>query len=159
MKAWFLSLSQRERVIVSVGGGLAVVFMLYWGVAKPFADGLESKRSSVVAKQKELQWMQASAQEVRSLKSSNRGPASSNKAPYLLLDDAIRRAGMPAPSRLEPQGKDGTIAQFEAVAFDGLLKMLAGLKSRSGLEISDLSVSRREGDLVSATVTLKRAGS
>ena len=97
------------------------------------------------------------ADEVRQLKASgtNSTRAASKQAPYLQLDAAIRRLGMASPARLEPRGQDGARAQFENVSFDKLVRML-GEMDASGVQVTDISISRREAGAVNVNLVLAR---
>ena len=161
LKHWFNSLQPRERQVVSVGAVILPLVLLYLLIIDPLYQNLVSQRERIANQQQLLHWMQQSAQEAKQLMASG-GPGNAqnnNKAPYLLVDEAVRRAGLPAPSRLEPQGSDAAIAQFENLAFDRLMPVLASLQAMNNLTVTDMSIVRREDELVSATISIKRSGS
>lgn len=160
LKHWFNSLQPRERQVVAVGGVILPIVLLYLLLIDPLYQSLVSQRDRIASQQQLLHWMQQSAQEAKQLMARSPGNAqTSTKAPYLLIDEAIRRAGLPAPSRLEPQGSDAAIAQFESLAFDRLMPVLASLQATNNLTVTDMSIVRREDELVSATLNIKRSGS
>lgn len=156
MKAWLQGLNPRERAIVISGGMLGVLVFGYLLVVEPLWNQLEEQRAQLQSQKALLTWMQSSAAEVRQLRSGSGSVDKTGKAPYLLLDAAVRSSDLPAPSRLEPRGRDGAAAQFENVPFNRLVRMLADIERRGELAIVDVSVTRRDGALVNASLSLNR---
>ena len=79
-----------------------------------------------------------------------------DKAPYLLIDDIIRKAGIKLPERVEPTGKDGARVQFSEVEFDKLVAVIAEIE-RYGLSVTTLNVSRKDNGIVSARFNMERS--
>ena len=79
----------------------------------------------------------------------------SDKAPYLLVDELIRKAGIKLPERVEPTGKDGARVQFSEVEFDKLVSVIAELE-RYGLNVSTMNISRKANGIVSARFNMER---
>jgi type II secretory pathway component PulM len=157
VKAWLQRMNPRERAGVIFAMPVAAVVLLYLLVAEPLWNQLEEQRTRLQIQQDLLEWMQASAAEVQQLRGGANRVEKSGKAPYLLLDAAVRGSGLPAPSRLEPRGRDGAAAQFENVPFDRLVRMLADIERRGELTIVDVSVTRRDVATVNASLSLSRA--
>ncbi len=155
MNAWLQRMNPRERVIVVTGMVLAALVAVYLLIAEPLLQKLDDERARLDSQKALLEWMHTSAAEVRQLRGSGRQVDKSDQAPYLLLDAAVRKSGLPAPVRLEPRGRDGAAAQFENVPFDRLVRMLGSIERRGELSIEDVSITRRE-TAVNATLTLRR---
>lgn len=156
MIAWLQSLTPRERLIVVGGAVLAALTGLYLLVAEPMWERLQAERARLEAQTQLLAWMRQSAAQVAQLRSSTSVARNSGRPPYLLLDAAVRRTGLPAPQRLEPRGRDGAAVQFEDVAFERLLLMLAELEREGELRIADVSLTRRSAGTVNASIVLER---
>lgn len=158
MKAWYLSQSPRDQKLVLLLGALVAVAMLYLLLWKPLSDGLEERRTRLEGQRNALQWMHDAAAEVSALGGGGGGERAkpSGKAPYLLVDEAVRRAGLGTPKRIEPAGGKGARVQFDSVAFDRLLPMLGTLQERRGLSVSSANF-KLSGDsgLVSARISLE----
>lgn len=156
MNAWLQGLNPRERALVL--GAMVVVGLIgaYVFVAEPLWARLVEQRERLESQRALLAWMQDSAAEVQRLRPSATAAETSTKAPYLVLDEAVRRTGLPAPARLEPRGRDGTLAQFENVPFNRLIAMLADVERRGNLTVTEVSVTRRDGGAVNASVSLSR---
>lgn len=159
MKEWYLRQTPRDQRIVVALGVLVALVAVYALVIHPLMTGLETRRLSVSAKQETLEYMRDSAAQVRRLRGSGASRSTnSNKAAYVLLDEAIRAAGLSgAADRVEPAGrnKKGARVQFSQVDFDKLIRMLGTLQTRHGLGATIVTVSRKDGGLVSARVTLE----
>ena len=145
-------------LLVTVGGTVAFVTLLFLFVAEPLWNELLSQRAQLQSQRELLTWMQESAAEARQLRTAGSTSSSGggNQAPYLIVDSAVRRSGLPAPSRLEPKGKDGAALQYEAVPFDRLLQLFGELNRRGDLEVVDVSITRRDVAAVGVTVSVRR---
>ncbi|MDH3712406.1 MAG: type II secretion system protein M [Gammaproteobacteria bacterium] len=156
MSAWLQRMNPRERAGVIGATLVAAAVLLYLLVAEPLWNTLEEERARLQSQRTLLKWMQTSAGEVQQLRGDTSRVDKTGKAPYLLLDAAVRSSGLPAPARLEPRGRDGAAAQFENVPFDHLIHMLADIERRGELVIVDVSVTRRDAATVNASLALSR---
>ena len=156
MKDWYLAKSARDRMILLVLGVLIIFTLFYVLVWHPLNKGLQTRNQNITNAENNLQFMYEGQARVRaSGGSSGQQQLTSNKAPYLLVDDIIRRAGIKLPERVEPTGKDGARVQFSEVEFDKLVGVIAELE-RYGLNVSTLNVSRKANGLVSARFNMER---
>jgi len=157
MKDWFLRQSPRDRYIVVGVAALIFLALLIALIWYPLNSGLANTRQSIAAKQDTLQFIQQSTGQLRSASASAGGQSkSSNKAPYLLIDQVIREASMAPPERVEPSGADGARVQFNEVEFDKLVNVLAELELY-GLKVSTLTISRKNEGTVSARFNMERS--
>lgn len=149
-KDWYLRQSQRDRLVIIGLVALVVVALFFAMVWMPLARGIDSGRRTVVNNEQVIQQMLESEAIAKSLRgNSGNSIKRSNKAPYLLVDDIIRRLQMRNPDRVEPIGTTGARVNFSAVEFDKLIMALAQLEE-FGLKISTLNVSRKEPGIVGA---------
>ena len=63
MKSWFLSLTQRERVMVQVASSVVTVFLLYLLVLDPISSNYSKNKKNVQAATETLEWMKNAASE------------------------------------------------------------------------------------------------
>ena len=156
MKDWYLRQTPRDRLIVLVVGALALAGMLYALLWYPLQTRLERTRQAIETKTELLEFLQEG--EARLAAAGGGGETrQSDKAPYLLIDEIIRKAGVAQPQRVEPSGANGARVQFSEVAFDRLVLVLAELELY-GLEVSNMTLSRRGEGTVSARFTMERSG-
>ena len=157
MKEWYQKLSQRDRAVVLAVAAAVLLSLVFLALVKPLQQRLDGARAELESRRDLLAWMRQSAAEVQQLRASGRSTvAADDRPPYLLLDEAIRAAGLPAPSRIEPQS-GGTQAQFEGVAFDRLVLLLDRLAEQRGLQVTQASMTaRNDKGEVGARIVLER---
>lgn len=155
MKDWYLAKSARDRMILLVLGFLAFFTMLYVLVWHPLATGVERRQQNVASAETNLQFMYEGQSRIRaSGGSAGQQLLTSDKAPYLLIDEIIRKAGIKLPERVEPTGRNGARVQFSEVEFDKLIAVIAELE-RYGLNVSSLNVSKKDNGIVSARFNME----
>jgi type II secretory pathway component PulM len=150
MKTWFLRQTARDRSIVMMIVVLVVAALLYALIINPMARGLKQNREAVVKNEGIIQQMLASEAQVKAMKGgASVKQKSSDKAPYLLIDEMISKHGIKTPDRVEPIGNTGVRVNFSNVEFDKLMLALGELELY-GLQISTINVSRKQAGLVGA---------
>ena len=155
MKDWYLRQTPRDRLIVIAVGVLVVAGLLYAFAWYPLQTRLESTRQAIASKTETLEFLQRGAARLAQAGAGGAQRRQSDKAPYLLIDEIIRKAGIAQPQRVEPSGANGARVQFSEVAFDRLVMVLAELELY-GLEVSNMTLSRKEEGTVSARFTMER---
>lgn len=155
MKDWYLRQTPRDRLIVIIVGVLTVAGMLYALAWYPLKDSIDSSQRAIAGKQDTLQFMRDGAARIRAQGGVKRDVQQSDKEPYLLIDEIIRKAGIEPPERLEPSGANGARVQFSDVPFDKLIVVLAELETY-GLQVNNMSLSRKQNGTVSARFNMER---
>lgn len=160
MRAWFNALTAREQLAIAAGGVIGGALLLYVVLIEPVADRFHAQRDRVQALEEDLAWMRQAAGELGELQNTGLANTSDDddKAPYLAVDDALRSAGLPQPATLEPAGTAGARLEFEEVAFDPLMSVLARLRRQSGLHVTRAQLTSTAPGMVRARLTLQRAG-
>jgi len=154
--SWFNNLNSREQLIVALTAIVAIGASAYLFVVEPLTKGIADRKISVAAQQSDLAWMKQQAALVKTSVGPGGGVRKPmEKAPYLLLDDAIRRASIKAPERVEPAGNQGAKAQFSEVEFDKLIRVLGELEQTYGLGVKTINITKKSDGLVSARLSLE----
>lgn len=156
MKEWYLRQSPRDRVIVLIVGALTLIGLLYALVWYPLDTRQASLRQTLVAKKETLEFVSRGAARIKGASGGGIQLKTSDKAPYLLIDEIIRQASMDPPERVEPSGANGARVQFAEVEFDKLVGVLAELELY-GLQVSTLTISRKNQGTVSARFNMERS--
>lgn len=157
MKDWFLRQSPRDRIIVVALAALTLLVLLYALVWFPLSTKLVQTRQAIVDKEETVQFIEQAATQLRGASASSGSERkTSDKAPYLLIDQIIREAAMDPPERVEPSGANGARVQFNEVEFDRLVGVLAELELY-GLSVSTLTISRKNQGTVSARFNMERS--
>ena len=156
MKEWYSRQSPRDRVIVVLLGVVTVAGMLYALAWHPLQTRYASTQQALVNKQETLAFIQRAGAQLRASAGGVVEKKTSDKAPYLLIDQVIREARMDPPERVEPSGSDGARVQFGEVEFDKLVSVLAELELY-GLQVSTMTISRKNQGTVSARFNMERS--
>ncbi len=149
-KSW-RSLSGRERRVLVIGGGIAVVLFILL-VALPLDRSVARLSHAVARKQADLAWMRSVAPQ---LAAAGPAPSSSTNDPLIVLvNESARQTGL-ALSGTGPSGNGGLSVQMREVPFDTLIGWLARLQQQHGVQVQSASISRaRAPGLVDASFVL-----
>ena len=156
MKDWYLRQSPRDRMIVMVVAILAIISLLYALAWYPLQTRKARIEQALISKQETLEFVRRAGAQLRASAGSAVAGKTSDKAPYLLIDEVIRQAKMEPPERVEPSGANGARVQFGEVEFDKLVAVLAELELY-GLKVSTLTISRKNPGTVSARFNMERS--
>lgn len=158
MKAWWETLSARERLLVIGGLGLILALLGYALVWEPFRTSHRQLQQRVAEQRADLIWMRQAAREVKRL-SGNAGtsPTRDGRSLLTLVDQTARAAGLAsALKRVAPQGEDKLSAQLDGVEFDKLIPWLGMLEHDHRIAIINLSIDRANATgLVNARIILR----
>ncbi len=155
LQNWFTSQTAREQVIVVLVVVAAFFAATYSLVYEPLTEGIAKRQSTIAARERDLQWMLQQEALVKNRPGTANVARPVDKAPYILLDEAIRRASIKAPDRVTPDGSQGARAQFSEVEFDKLLQVLGRLEQTYRIAVKTINVSKKNEGLVSARLSLE----
>lgn len=156
MRDWYLRQSPRDRLIILVVAALVLFSAVYLLLWDPLKKGIEQRQSNLDGMRSNIQFIRDGGQRIRAAGgATNPSAANTSKAPYLLIDEVIRSAGVNPPQRIEPDGKNGARVQFSEVEFDKLIGIIAVLESQ-GLVMTTINLSARETGYVSARFNMER---
>lgn len=138
----FLALQSRERWIVSVGGIVVALTLLYLLVWEPIVDAHRQRVQALEsARLLAIRLEQAAAQVQRA--GGQRGAASAGRGLSLMaaVDQASKQGTLgKSPTRIQPEGDREVRVWFEDVSFDALVRWLAELQTRYGVGVQTLDV-------------------
>lgn len=147
MKEWFLSLTQRERVMVQLAGSVVIAFILYLLILEPLASNYIKNKNNVAKAEESLQWMRTAAQEIKQLGgNTTKSARPKDKQSILsLVDRSARKAGLAkVMKRVQPEADSGVRVWFEDAAFDELIGWLATVETTHGLSVNEINVEQAE---------------
>lgn len=155
MKDWYLRQTPRDQMIVLITGTLVVLGMLYALAWYPLQTRLARSERAVAGKTETLEFLRQGAATINAQAGVPRETRESDKQPYLLIDEIIRKAGVSLPDRVDPSGANGARVQFSEVSFDKLVLVLAELELY-GLQVSTMNISRKNTGTVSVRFNMER---
>jgi general secretion pathway protein M len=143
MKEWYLSLSERDRKFLTIGGGLAVLLLGYFLLWDPLASSVARQSTLLKAKQDTHQQMEQWAEEARKLRTLNPGRVdTSNRSLISLVDEKIRAMGMKSGlDRMEPEGQDQVRLWLKNTQFDLIINLLGQLQQQYGINVESASIT------------------
>ncbi|WP_029935645.1 type II secretion system protein GspM [Sphingomonas sp. UNC305MFCol5.2] len=131
---WWSGLSRRERVLVSVLGGLLAFAVLVYGVVKP----LQAARADSLADIRTYETLSARIRAAGTLTAAR--PARRQGAPAQIVSSSAASFGLTAAPEVIPGGVRVVIAD---ASYDTLVAWLADLAGSSDLRVKRLSMQRR----------------
>ncbi|MDH5395482.1 MAG: type II secretion system protein M [Gammaproteobacteria bacterium] len=160
MKAWFLSLSQRERILLQSAAAVMIVFLSYIIIWQPLSDNYEKNKKNVLTATETLEWMKKASRDIKILRgnhSVNTTIRSGKQFVLGVVDRTVRKSGLNSTmKRVQPEGESGVRVWFEQAPFDELIKWLAVIESEQGLIVNEINIERSDSPgLVNVRVYLE----
>jgi len=158
MKEWWNSLSERERLMLGVGGLLLVVGALYFIMWTAFFSRLASLRLSVPEQRAELAWMREAAGSVARLRPTGQGgPATAAGGSVMaVIDQTAKQEKLGGKlKRIEPDGENGAKVWVDEAPFDDIMRWVFLLESKHAIRVTAFSAESLAGaGFVKARLTL-----
>ena len=152
---WSLSsLSERERRMAVIGGGVAVALLLV-AVLLPLNRSVSRANERVGRKQVDLAWMRSVSPELSGASATIAQPATQDSL-LVVVDRVARESGLgTALTSSEPSGPGGLRVRLDNAPFDTLVGWLARLADQHGIRVEAASIDGAgEPGLVNAAVVL-----
>ena len=154
-RAWWSSLADRERRVLSFGAAALALIVIYAGIWDPLASAQQRRQTELLAAR-----AMASQLEALAVAAPRAGGASAGAGQSLLavIDQSRKSSSITKPpSRLQPEGDNTVRIWLEDVPFDGLMRWLGDLQTRYGVRVDSAEIERESGPgLVNARLTLMR---
>lgn len=156
LKTWWQGLNPREQRVVSIGGivlGLILVYLVLW---QPLSDYAINARQQAIRAERLSLWMLQSDKRLRSVQRGEPRAALSADSAVKQLTVSLKQAGLAQWLSAAPvlQGKQLQLA-FHSVSFDALMVWLSHFSHRYTVSVSALQVSAlKASGMVKAHITL-----
>ena len=155
MRAWFESLSERDRRVVTIGGAIVLVLGLL-AIIVPLNTQISLARKRITTKQGDLAFIQSVAPQVAAAGPGAAGAANAESL-VVLIDSSARESGLgKALASSQPTGDKGLRIRLDKAPFDALVAWLARLSQQHGVRVESAEIeSAGEVGLVNAGLALK----
>lgn len=148
-------LAPRERRLLLIAGAVMLVALLYLLVWEPIHLGREAAQRQLADARSVAQQLERAA--VQFAGRPTAAPVDRSRSLLSVVDQASRSATLgKAPSRIQPDGDDVVRVWIEDVPAEALLRWMAELEARHGLQIGSADIERREGGRANARLQLAR---
>lgn len=154
MKEWFLSREPRERLVLAVGGALAVVIIGWQFAWAPLAGSVERLDAAVAAQTRLL----VDAQNAAAITPRDASRPRTDESLFVVAERTARTHGVAdALTRTTQDGATGLTVNFRAAPFDALIGWLVTLDAEHGVavESAQFNATQQPG-LVNGQVLLRR---
>lgn len=160
LKARFMALQPRERIIIAAGAVLVLLTAIYTLGLAPLYKAINERETRVAQKQQDLAWMQGVAARLNALSSSQPTVNSSGESMVVLIANSATSGNVSgALTGQTPDGVNGVRVRFEGVAFDALVIWLGALQKDYGIHVREAEINRTpQAGQVNANLTLTRGG-
>ena len=142
MKEWWLELSIRERLLLSIGGSIGLVLLGYFLLWTPLSTYVNDLHTSIVEQQSLLTWMQNAIKELQQLQAqSPQTQPVTTGAILSIVEESIKKNNLDenAP-QITQSDQDKVTIKFTEVPFDNLISWLTDLWKQYQISIEQLNV-------------------
>lgn len=154
---YWRGLGARERIVLGIGGALAVVLLFFMLVWWPLQSDLNRLRAEVPTEQQKVQWMQAQAGRINQLRAANPSAVPSGGLASF-VEQSARTNGIRA--LIKPEGSSAVQLALDGIAFNSLLEWLTNLQKQGGVRIESANLEPTPSSgIVNARVMLRVGGS
>ena len=142
MKSWWNSLSQRERLLVGIGGASLLLMVIYWGAWRPFSNSIESAEQQLSKQREALSWMQLRAGGLRQQPAGARQPDRSTTL-EAVANTTSRQLGV-SLTRLQPTEQD-LLVELQVLEFERLMNWLVVMERDYGVSVKVIELAAEGG--------------
>ncbi len=160
MNAWWRARAPREQRLLTVGGVVAALLLVWAFVVYPEQRAHRAALEAVSNSERDLAWMRQAAPALRAAGPVAALSAGSGRSLLAQVDATARAAGLAsAIGNVEPQPNGRVGVSFNDVSFDALMRWLEPFAAQHGARIEAFSAQRTPSNgLVDARLTLIEAG-
>lgn len=143
LKEWWASLAMREKQMVSIGGSLLVLFIIYQWMWTPYLEHVATMRTKIAADQKTLLWMQAADTVMQKIEGKS---VAKNKPVSLVVflsqvQKQIKHDGLEQLlTQLKQSTNESIDIHFQKVEFEKLMKLIVAIMKTHPITITHLTL-------------------
>ena len=154
LKEWFAALAPREQRIVAAGsivGGIIVLYSAVWDPLVKAHLGRELALSQSRSLAQRLETVGAAVQR------APRNAVNRGGSLISVVDQASRSNALGKQPRLQPEGDSEVRLSVDAISFDALVRWLADLETRYGVQVQSAEIEKQDAPgVVDARISLVR---
>lgn len=156
----FLALAPRERLLIGVAAGLAVIAVVVLGIINPLMNSRQALETELAEKRAALGDIErVAARFGRAGGAAAAAAKSSSESLVVVMDRTARSRGLSTYLRRnEPDGPNGIRLRLENIPFDELIAWLGELQATHGISVTSASADpAQDPGRVSVSLQLSRA--
>ncbi len=142
--AWYDTLAERERQMVTFGGIGVAILLIYALIYAPLVNHAAGLRDKIKTDQKTLVWMQAADKQIKAIEVQGTARAKTVTPVEMLsilqknINDNKFDTNL---TQMKQASNDAIQLQFSKVSFDKLMAMLITIMKQNAVTISQMSVT------------------
>jgi general secretion pathway protein M len=155
IKNWWENLLDRERQMLTVGGIVVGILVIYAAIWTPLSNAVQDRKMAVMTQQRLLNYLQKSSATIQQLKAEGVQASVSDNVDLLsLTEQSLSQEGLSSYLKQVQQPEKNHVAlTFEKVPFDKLMQWLQEMTTSHGVSVTQLNASRLP-EIGTANVTL-----
>jgi len=143
LRAWYLSLQERERRVLLAGAAALTVMLLYAALLHPYFSSRQRLQQDIADQRDLIAWMRPAAAQIQSLRGQQPSGMPAGQSLLAVVDKSASDAGFGAALKQIQTGNDGSVrVQMQGVGFDSLVRWLGSLQQRYGITVRDMTAQR-----------------
>lgn len=155
VSAWYIGLTERERMLVSVAGGLMALIVLIYAIILPVGQALDD---AAVRHRLATERAGRIAAQIDALKAAPRVKPAALAGPVEQVAGASAQAAGFVVQSSQRRGADAVVIVIPTARPSAALAWIDGL-SAQGLAVEQLTMTPAPDGTVSVNVTVRRSGS
>jgi len=143
LRAWYLSLEQREQRILAAGAVFVVAMVLYLLLLAPYFNSRHRLEAEIAQRQVEIAWMNPAAMQLQALRGQQSSGIPANQSLLAVVSRSAADSGFGQVMKQAQTGNDGSVrVQMQGVGFDNLIRWLGTLRRQYGISVRDLTAQK-----------------
>ncbi len=144
LQEWFRSLAPRERLLVSVGGVVVAITILYLGIWEPLSKAHGKRETDLASAQALAQKLEVLAAATQKAQANGGNAIVDTGASLLATVDQVGKSGMLGKplTRIQPEGDHEVKVWIDGVSFEALVRWINELESHYGISIQTADLDR-----------------
>lgn len=134
---YWRSLKEQEQQLITIAGGVFIIFLLVMGVFRPLNTAIEDAQQSQIKQQKLLVWVNES---IVKLKAAGKTKAVSNQSLSQIVNNTRARYSINI-SKMQPSNNSLRLT-LDSVEFNQLIQWIDELVNQHGLSVENLDLSQ-----------------
>lgn len=161
LRAWWHGLAERERITLSIGGVLVVLFVLYSGIWSPLSSSVENYRADVKDQRALLLFLQNASDRITKLRAEGVQAATAPAVPIdlLTLSEQTLSAHQLSPflKNVSQKSDKSVVLTFEKAPMDKLMGWLQQMLTTENVRLISMIADRQSViGTADVTMTLKK---
>ena len=157
---WWYERSQREQVLIGVGGFLIIILLVYILVWKPLTSNITTMRQTIQDQTALLSWLDTASSKIQQYESAGYTKRQASNQPLLVLTEQTLMQNKLSQYVTNTQQKSDNeiIITLKNIPFDRAVDWLEMLWKRDNVVVSNMNANKTKTmGLVNLTVTLGKS--